>query len=274
MMRLTIVLLTLWGSDAAMSFIQSVKYADMCGGTSTGTNVYGVTNVCRRLYTGNMAQTFIKQTCNTTHTAQQIYTDYKCATKATTEGNYADQAIACNTSKGEPSTTTCDNSLDMAIGMVFSDSTCTDANFVGFDYLAKDTCASSGSIAGQSSGSFYKWVCTTAVPKKLELKWYSDKTCATALTSDTVSYDTTTCNADPLDPMYSSSSSNSSNSSRRLAPATYIKLYLGCGLTGKLPTGITAPATTNSDGSGQVSGARGILGSLPVMVIAMLLALK
>merc|ERR1719316_1913715 len=104
--------------------------------------------------------------------------------------------------------------------------------------------------------------CNTANTKTLTVPYFSDKTCATTSTDLTGgSIATDTCVKDPTDDKVAEGDTT--------ANVSYIKLYSGCGTTGTLPAGVTAPSTSNGGGAGQVSGASVTLGSLPLLSLVL-----
>lgn len=258
MLALTSFALIMTGSQAAMAYIKVTLYASgTCEGTATGYSNWGIPDVCQGSGTG-----YVMSSCNSTHYSTQIYTDDKCKTKSTASSSVSNQELACNSSTASRSVD-CKASGDVGIFMRFTDSGCTDAKFAGFSYVVKDMCF--------GSSSYYKWECDASDTKKLIKQYYTDKACTTKDTSKMTAYSTETCVV-----ASTSSSSNGSNSSRRLqhlSDGDYFRLYSGCGTKGTLPAGVTAPSTSNT-GTGQVSSARVMLGSFPLLAAAVMIALK
>jgi len=241
------------GSDASMAYVKVALYpADTCDGTPSGYTTWGVTDVCQASSSGGE---YIISSCNSTHYMTQTYTDNECKTKSTASSAMSAQDIACNVSISTQRSADCQAASNAAIMMMYTDSSCTDTNFAGFRYKTIDVCF-------KESSSYYKYECDASDKKKLIMQYYSDSGCTTKDTSNMGTFSTETCAAE---------SGSTTNSSRRLA-AKYFKLYSGCGVTGTLPAGVTAPADSNT-GAGQVSGARVMLASFPLLA-ALMIVLK
>lgn len=240
MLALTTVLLTMTASDASMAYVKVTLYpSGTCEGTASGYLSHGVTDVCQAS-TGSGGYVMIS--CNSTHSNTQTYTDNECKTKSTASSSSQD--LECNASISDQRTIDCSATSNAAIMMMFSDSTCTDTNFAGFRYYSMDVCF--------GSSSYYKYECDTSDKKKLIKQYYSDNECTTKETNSsmTQTFSTETC----VD-----SSTN------------YYELYSGCGETGTLPTGVTAPVDSNT-GAGQVSGSKVALASFPLLAAVMIVA--
>jgi hypothetical protein len=271
-----IMLLTLLAclasGEAAIPYFVREFYNSTCGGTTAGKQWYNPVGVPFVHVSGSGNVYTAKMTCTSTQYTQKYYTDLDAqtadASKVDTIGS-----LACNPSTSYLVKYSCTtDTTEVAVAMEFSDSSCTDANFRGFRYIALDKCDRNT----ESGDMWYeKGTCATSNTKTLNLPLYSDASCGTNWgivgSSRSGSIATDTC---VLDPSHSRVISGADTTNRNIS---YLKLYTGCGTTGTLPAGITAPST--SSGSGQVSGASGqvdklALGSIALLAAVIMLAFK